>query len=116
MFVCTSSPVCSCRGDTAAPDWQATSASGSVILASVQVAHLHELLLADIIHHILYTQTHTVRTIILRQKKKRKKRNGKVTVQTQKIERKGDSVERGVMNKRVKSFPSCSKHATPPNG
>lgn len=115
MFVCTSSPVCSCRGDTAAPDWQATSASGSVILASVQVAHLHELLLADIIHHILYTNTHS-EDDNTKTKKKRKKRNGKVTVQTQKIERKGDSVERGVMNKRVKSFPSCSKHATPPNG
>lgn len=57
QHVCISSPVCSSRGDSAAPDRQAPSASGSVLLASVQVAHLHELLLADIIHHILHTHT-----------------------------------------------------------
>lgn len=64
-----SSPVCTSRGDTAAPDRHAPSASGSVLLASVQVAHLHELLLADIIHHILHTHTYA-------QRKKMKKETG----------------------------------------
>lgn len=55
VCACISTPVCSSRRDSAAP--HAPSESCSVILASVQIAHLHELLLADIIHHILRKHT-----------------------------------------------------------
>lgn len=58
---CISTPVCSSKGDSAAPGRRAPSTSGSVLLASVQVAHLHELLLADIIHHILHTHTQKIK-------------------------------------------------------
>lgn len=44
---------------SAAPDGHPPADSSSVLLAPVQIAHLHELLLADIIHHILHAQTHT---------------------------------------------------------
>lgn len=49
------SPGCSRGGAPTAPQWRASSAPGSVLLAPVQIAHLQELLLAYIIHHVLHT-------------------------------------------------------------
>lgn len=63
-------PVSSSRRHSAAPDGHPPADSSSVLLASVQIAHLHELLLADIIHHILHAHTHTH----TREKMKKKKR------------------------------------------
>lgn len=51
-------PVSSGGRHSAAPDGHPPADSSSVLLASVQIAHLHELLLADIIHHILRAHTH----------------------------------------------------------
>lgn len=58
--LCKSLPVSSSVGDPTAPDRHAPPASGSMLLSSVQVAHFHELLLADIIHHILRKHVHGI--------------------------------------------------------
>lgn len=60
----------SSRRKTATPDRHGPSAPSPVLLTSVQVAHLHELLLADIIHHILRTQTTPPPTIKKSESKK----------------------------------------------
>lgn len=59
MCVDLHTPVSSSRRHSAAPDGHSPAHSPSVLLASVQIAHLHELLLADIIHHILRARAHT---------------------------------------------------------
>lgn len=48
-------PVCPTRENSTAPDWHSPSASCAMFLAPVQIAQLHELFLADIVHHVLLT-------------------------------------------------------------
>lgn len=58
MCVNGHTPVSSGGRHSAAPDRHPPADSSSVLLASVQIAHLHELLLADIIHHVLHVHRH----------------------------------------------------------
>lgn len=41
------------RGSSTPPGHRASSASDSVLVAAVQISHLHKLLLANFIHHVL---------------------------------------------------------------